>query len=58
VVFPITTLAVDGVIDTLLTGAGLPPPLSGAAGESPSPPQAAIAKARQAAVAAFVRRDM
>ena len=53
-----TTLAVPGVTDTLLTGVGLPPPLSGAAGESLSPPQAAIAKARQDATAALVRRDM
>jgi hypothetical protein len=46
VVFPMTTLAVAGVTDTLLTGVGLPPPLSGAEGESPSPPQAAMAKAQ------------
>jgi len=55
-VAPTFTAGALGMIDTMLTGFGLPPPSSGAQGESPSPPQAAIANARQAAAAALVGR--
>src|SRR5512138_519740 len=56
VVFPMITVAAAGVIDTEATAGGLPPPLFGDDGASPSPLHAASAKAKEAAAAAVNRR--